>query len=50
MRKYFYIMLVALLNANCKAQVINPINIVPIQNQESLNNINENDYLKDTNS
>ena len=43
-------MLVALLNANCKAQVINPINIVPIQNQESLNNINENDYLKDTNS
>lgn len=42
--------MIAMLNANCKAQVINPINIISIQNQESVNNINENDYLKDTNN
>ena len=36
--------------ANCKAQVINPVNIIPIQNLDNVKVITENDYIKDTNN
>ena len=42
--------MIALLNANCKAQVINPVNIIPIQNLDNVKVITENDYIKDTNN
>lgn len=42
--------MIALLNASCKAQVINPVNIIPIQNLDNVVNITENDYVKDTNN